>query len=75
MTDFLTEADLALRLSVPEATVTAWRQRYAWPHVKIGRQVRFSEADVRAIEAMHHVAPERPAGLPGQTQLSARRSA
>lgn len=75
MSEFLTEGDLALRLSVPEATVTAWRQRYGWPHIKIGRQVRFSEADVRAIEAQHHVKTERPAGLPGQTSLSARRSA
>ncbi len=75
MTDFLTEADLAERLAVPEATVTSWRQRYSWPHIKIGRQVRFSEADVRAIEAQHHVTTDRPAGLPGQTSLSARRSA
>jgi len=75
MTNFLTEADLAGLLNVTEAKVTEWRRRYGWPCVKIGRQVRFTEADVRAIEAQHHVVSERDAGLPGQTLRSARRSA
>lgn len=75
MTDFLTEADLAERLGVAEIKVRKWRAQYRWPHVKIGRQVRFTESDVRAIEAMHHVTSDRPEALPGQTALSARRSA
>ncbi len=75
MTNFLTEADLADRLGVTENKVTDWRRQYGWPHIKIGRQVRFSESDVRAIEAQHHVTAEKSTGLPGQTSLSARRSA
>lgn len=72
---FLTEQDLADRLGVPESTVTEWRRRYAWPHMKIGKRVRYSEADVKAIELQHHVKPERTTGLPGQTARSAARPA
>lgn len=72
--NYLTDADLAERLATTEASVIAWRQRYGWPHNKFGRQVRYSEADVKRIEAMHHVDADAPAGLPGQTALSAARS-
>lgn len=75
MSDFITEADLARRLGVEVERVTEWRRMYAWPHLKIGRQVRYTEADVRAIEAMHHVEPSKVAALPGQTKRSAARSA
>lgn len=74
MTPFITEADLAERLGVTEAKVTEWRRQYGWPHLKIGRQVRFTEADVQAIERQHRVDSSKPAGLPGQTGLSAARS-
>jgi hypothetical protein len=53
--NFLTEADLAATLGETEEKVAEWRRRYGWPHIKIGRQVRFTEADVRAITAQHHV--------------------
>lgn len=72
---FLTESDLAERLGVPESTVTEWRRRYSWPHMKIGKRVRFSEADVRAIELQHHVKPAKADALPDQTPRSAARSA
>lgn len=76
MTDFITEADLAKRLETDVAHVAEWRRRYGWPHLKIGREVRFTEADVTAIEALHHVTTKRSEGLPGQTARSAaRRSA
>lgn len=71
---YLTEADLAEKLGIPEEKVSEWRRRYGWPHIKIGRAVRFTESDVRAIEQLHHVDGERPSGLPGQTALSAARS-
>lgn len=74
MSSYLTEADLGERLGADEATVGEWRRRYSWPHIKIGRQVRFSEADVRAIESMHHVEPTKPTALPGQTSRSASRA-
>lgn len=73
MTTFITEADLAERLGVAETKVTEWRRQYNWPHIKIGRQVRFTEADVQAIQTLHHVTADRPAGLPGQTALSSSR--
>jgi excisionase family DNA binding protein len=73
--EFLTEQQLAERLGIAVDKVAEWRRRYGWPHLKIGREVRFTEADVRAIEAQHRVTSERPGGLPGQTALSAARSA
>lgn len=69
-----TEADLAEVLGEPEEKVAEWRRRYGWPHFKIGRQVRFTDADVDAIVALHHVGGASRAGLPGQTALSARRA-
>lgn len=72
---FLTESDLATELGEPEHKVGEWRRRYGWPHVKIGRQVRYTEADIRAIAALHHVGSGRPPGLPDQTARSAARSA
>jgi hypothetical protein len=41
----------------------------------VGRQVRYTEADIEAIERMQRVGGERPTTLPGQTALSAARSA
>lgn len=74
MSAFITEAELADELDETVEKVAEWRRRYGWPHIKIGRQVRFTEADVRAIQSMHHVESERPSGLPSQTALSAARS-
>lgn len=71
---FLTEADLAEKLGEPEEKVAEWRRRYGWPHMKIGRRIRYTEADVRAIEARHHVEPPAATALPGQTARSAARS-
>lgn len=72
--NYLTDADLAERLATTEATVVAWRQRYGWPHLKVGRQVRYTESDVKRIEQLHHVESDAPTALPGQTKLSAARS-
>jgi hypothetical protein len=74
MNDYLTDADLAERLGATEAQVVKLRQRYGWPHLKFGRRIRYTEADVKRIEAMHHVEAEKATGLPGQTALSAARS-
>ena len=72
--NYLTDADLADRFGEPEQKIKKWRLQYGWPHLKIGRQVRYTEADVAEIEAKHRVRSERPEGLSGQTALSAARS-
>lgn len=74
MPAYLTDADLAERFDEPEWKIAKWRQRYGWPHMKFGRQVRYTEADVAAIERLHRVETEAPKALPGQTVLSAARS-
>lgn len=71
---YLTDADLAELFGEPEWKIAKWRQRYGWPHLKVGRQVRYTEADVAAIERLHRVESEAPKGLAGQTALSAARS-
>lgn len=76
MTDYFTDADLAEKLREPDVDkVIAWRRAYGWPHLKIGRQVRYTEADLRAIEALHRVEGTKVTVLPGQTKRSAARSA
>ncbi len=72
---YYTEADLAEMFGVDEPTITKWRRQYDWPHLKMGRRVRFTEAAVVEIEGRHHVAGERVRSLPGQTSRSAARSA
>lgn len=56
----LTEADLAELMQETEARVYEWRKRYRWPHLKIGRKVRYTEAQVEQILAAHVVAGEKP---------------
>lgn len=75
MIEFITEATLAKSLGEPEEKIADWRRRYGWPHVKIGREVRYTEADVRAIAAQHHAGGAKRDALPDQTALSAARSA
>lgn len=74
---YLTDADLAEKLGVPEKKVAEWRLRYGWPHMKVGRQVRYTLDDIAEIERRQHVAGSAPTSdaLPGQTALSAARSA
>lgn len=57
--------------------VVEWTRRYGWPHVRVGRTIAFTDADVAQILALHHVAGTKGhrEALPGQTSLSAARSA
>lgn len=63
--------------NVDHRKVVEWTRRYGWPHVKVGRTIVFTDDDVRQILAMHHVAGTKASRetLPGQTSLSAARSA
>lgn len=75
MSAFITEAELAADLGETEDKVAEWRRRYGWPHIKIGRQVRYTDADVRAIASLHHIGGGKVEGLPDQTARSIARSA
>lgn len=75
MNDLLTEADLAERLAVDLDAVKAMRVKHKWEHVRLGRYiVRYTETQAQRIVAAHTVKSERPAALPEQTDLSARRA-
>lgn len=73
-----TPAELAEMLNVTEAVVLQWRREHAWPSIKVGKTIRFSDEHVEQILAKHTVAPKVPAeavsGIPGQTKRSARRA-
>ena len=64
--------------NIDHRKVVEWTRRYGWPHVRIGRTIAFTDDDVAQILAAHHVAGSkghRSDALPGQTALSAARSA
>lgn len=54
------------------------RKRHHWPHVRLGRfEIRFTDAQVEQIVAMHSEAPKKqaaPLKVAGQTARSASRS-
>lgn len=55
----VTIEELAEVLQVSSDTVRTWVTRYAWPHLRIGRTVRFTDEQVAEIERMHTVAPQQ----------------
>lgn len=64
--------------NVDHRKVVEWTRRYGWPHVRVGRTIAFTDDDVAQILAKHHVTGTKnhnPDALPGQTALSAARSA
>lgn len=70
----LTHADLAERLSLPLTTTVKLRRRYGWPHVRLGKAVRFTEEQVAQIVASRTVteAPEEKPVFEGQRPSRAR---
>lgn len=80
MDEVRTTDELAALLGTSAAQIDQWRKRYGWPHVKIGRTVRFTTSQVDEILARHTVRdggktePRVPGQLPGQTRLSALRN-
>lgn len=77
MSALISQADLAGPdyFDVPESTVAKWHRDYQWPHVRVGRRIRYTPEQVAEILRRHTVKPERVKGLPGQTARSAKRSA
>lgn len=78
MTDAIfSEAELGEIFDESERKVADWRRAYGWPHVRIGRTVRYTQAQVEQILAKHsrEAAAPTAVALAGQTKRSARRSA
>lgn len=73
MADFLTPSDLAARLGKSADYWSRQARAKRIPHVRLGRDIRFTEADVQAILTAAHVAPTDP--LKTFTPPSRRRSA
>lgn len=78
MTAFYTPADLAEMLVAKEENVLRWRREHAWPSLKVGRYIRFTQEHVDQILAELEVKPaveEAPVAevvVTGQTARSAR---
>ena len=70
----LIDADqLAAKFRVDRATVLAWNRKNKWPHVRIGKTVLWTSAQVDQIVARHTKAGERLAET-GQTKRSRART-
>lgn len=54
----LTHADIAERLGMPLSTVIYLRKREGWPHVRVGKAVRFTEQMLEEIITSHIVTEE-----------------
>lgn len=76
MTDvLLTPADLGERVKIPADRVVRLCRERAWPFVKFGRTVRFTEEQAAQIVAMQTVLPKpKAATSKGQTAKSASRA-
>ena len=75
-----TDAQLADQFGISTDKLHALRKQHRWPHVRLGRfDIRFTDAQVEQIVAMHSETPKKDAGVKvavtGQTARSARRSA
>lgn len=73
-----THADLAKYLNLPLSTTVELRKREGWPHVRLGKAVRFTDEQVAEIIARHVVTADGAIEVPvfeGQRPSRARRSA
>lgn len=72
-----TPAELAEFFGISERQLLDWRRANAWPSVRVGRTIRFTQAQVEAILARHSetTAPPAPGtpAIPGQSKGSAAR--
>jgi excisionase family DNA binding protein len=60
--DYMTEAEVAGFLGVPQRTLQTWRiQKRELPFVKIGRLIRYSRADITVYLSQRKVAVGSPA--------------
>jgi hypothetical protein len=78
MTTLLSDAGLAELFGegINERKVAEWRRRYGWPHITVGRTVRYTPEHVEQILRKHQAATSTATvtALPGQTKRSASRA-
>lgn len=48
-----TDDDLAEMFQLSRERVASLRQQLGWPHVKMGRQIRYTERQIECIVALH----------------------
>lgn len=69
--ELLSPADLAEALGLTEQRVMDLRRHYRWPHVRLGRTIRFTPEQVEQIIASHSRESEAsPVDLSGRTARS-----
>ena len=74
-----TPAELAEFFGISERTLLDWRRENGWPSVRVGRTVRFTQAQVDEILDRHSQVPQdgqttvEPVVIPGQSKGSAAR--
>lgn len=68
----LTAEDLAAHFGVSRRRVMEWQHIHQWPCVKVGRTFRWTTEQLKQIEALHSVKPNRSPNDP-RTALSAKR--
>lgn len=81
--ELLTDTDLAKAFGETEKLIGEWRRTYGWPHIKVGKAIRYTPQHVEQIIASHshgqRSKPKKGAGprvqIPGQTDRAGRRSA
>lgn len=75
MSAYLTDADIAEKFGESVEKIAKWRRQHGWPHMKVGRQVRYTDSDLVEIERLHHIAVTKSStASTGQTALSAARA-
>lgn len=58
MEKLYTIAEVAESFQMPKSTLTELCKREGWPHHRLGKAIRFTEAQVEEILARHLVAPK-----------------
>ena len=56
--------EIAALLKVSRSTAFRLKRSDSWPHVRLGTEIRFTEADYEAIVALYHQAPPPPKTVP-----------
>lgn len=66
--------DLAAIFKVTRRRIMEWQLAHSWPHVRVGRSLRWTPEQVEQIKAKHTVTPQGVKPADGRTARSARRA-